>query len=491
MTELVYLSAKQALKQLQQGSLTSVELLDAYLARIEHFNPHFNAVIATNIDAARERARSADEARQRGESWGPLHGLPMTIKDTYEVVGMPTTSGAAKLRHYYPKQNAVAVQRLIDAGAIIVGKTNVPLFAADLQSYNDIYGTTNNPWDVERTPGGSSGGAAAALAAGFTPLELGSDIGGSIRTPAHYCGVYGLKTTHGIVPLRGHIPGPPGALSEPDLAVSGPLARHAEDLTLVLDTVCGPLPDKADALHIRLPAARQKKLSEFRVLAWFDDPLCTIDSEIRTNYQHLVDTLREQGVSVQVSGPNSIQLKDIFALYLNLLGSVMGTSNAPRERRLMGWVSPLVKRLERRLNLAPMLNHFLAGASQSHVEWLKHHEKRLRLAQKFTQATQDFDVVLMPITPTTAIPHQQKLPMPLRSLMINGQLRNYMEHLIWISPATLFGFPAVSAPVGISKSQLPINVQIMARPYHDKTAIRFAALLEKVYGGFNKPHGMN
>ncbi|HET8707899.1 MAG TPA: amidase family protein, partial [Pseudomonadales bacterium] len=238
----LYASAKSLLQAMQDGALSSRQLLELYIKRIEQKNAEINAVVATDLEAARKRADAADAARANGELWGPLHGLPMTIKDTYEVPGMPCTAGAPMYRNHQPSRAAVAVQKLIDAGAIIFGKTNVPLFASDLQSYNKIYGTTNNPWNKALTPGGSSGGAAAALAAGFTAAELGSDIGGSIRTPAHFCGVYGHKVTHGIISMRGHVPGPPGTLGEPDLAVAGPMARAAGDLALLLDVVAGASP---------------------------------------------------------------------------------------------------------------------------------------------------------------------------------------------------------------------------------------------------------
>src|SRR5690606_37586313 len=217
-------------------------------------NPALNAIVATDIEAARERARAADAALAAGESWGPLHGVPITIKDTFEVAGMPTTAGAKELRDHRPSSNAVAVQRLLDAGAIVFGKTNVPLYAGDLQTYNEVYGSTSNPWDLHRTPGGSSGGAAAALAAGLTALELGSDIGGSIRTPSHFCGVCGLKPSYGIIPSRGHIPGPPGTLSEADISVTGPMARSVDDLELALDILAGPDTPAAKGWRLELPA---------------------------------------------------------------------------------------------------------------------------------------------------------------------------------------------------------------------------------------------
>ncbi len=185
---LAFASATELLSLMERGEISSRQLLEIYIDRVEAFNPKINAVVAQDLTAARSRADEADAARARGEHWGPLHGLPMTIKDTFEVAGMPCAAGAVKYKRHMPERHAVPVQRLVDAGAIIFGKTNVPYLAGNLQSYNRVYGTTNNPWDLTRAPGGSSGGAAAAVAAGLTAAELGSDIGGSIRTPSHYCG---------------------------------------------------------------------------------------------------------------------------------------------------------------------------------------------------------------------------------------------------------------------------------------------------------------
>ncbi|MEJ2448714.1 MAG: amidase family protein, partial [Anaerolineales bacterium] len=207
-------SATELASEIRSGEITSLDLLNLYLNRIERYNNEINAVVALDIAAARARAAEADKALAQGKIWGPLHGLPMTVKDVFEVVGMPATSGDPTLKDYIPTRNAIAVQRLIDAGAIIFGKTNVPFHALDIQTYNEIYGTTNNPWDLSRTPGGSSGGSAAALAAGFTSLELGSDIGGSLRNPAHYTGVFGHKPTFGVVPRYGHIPPMPGRVPQ-------------------------------------------------------------------------------------------------------------------------------------------------------------------------------------------------------------------------------------------------------------------------------------
>ncbi len=488
-TEWIYRNARQLMQGLQKGEISSRALLETYIARIEQFNPGINAVVAMDLAAARQRADEADAALAKGESWGPLHGLPITIKDTYEVPGLPCTAGAPSLRNHLPKKNAVAVQLLVDAGAIIVGKTNVPLFASDLQSYNKVYGTTHNPWNKALTPGGSSGGAAASLAAGFSALELGSDIGGSIRIPAHFCGVYGHKVTHGIISLRGHIPGPPGALGEPDLAVAGPMARTAEDLQLLLDVVAGPSPLMQPGWQLKLPAPKQKKLEDFRVLLWIDDPLCPIDRRMTALYQQLQTTLQDNGVNVTLGSPLGMGLDDFYPLYMNLMGSIMGASRKKLERRVMGLAAPLLQKIGERFDLPKRFEHFMVGAAQSHVDWLREDEKRRRLREKFLRVFEQYDVILMPPAMTTALPHQHQPEMPMRKITVNGQKRNYADMLMWISPATLLGLPATSAPLGVTGDGVPVNLQIVGAPFQDRTTIKFAALLAKVMGGFVPPPG--
>lgn len=484
-----YASATELLRLLQAGELGSRDVLERFLARIASHNSRINAVVAMDAATARKRADEADAARGRGESWGALHGLPMTIKDTWEVMGMPCTAGAQRLKAHQPRRPAVAVQRLVDAGAIIFGKTNVPEFATDLQSYNKVYGTTRNPWDLDRTPGGSSGGAAAAVAAGLTPCELGSDIGGSIRTPAHYCGVYGHKASHGIISMRGHIPGPPGTVSEPDLAVGGPIARTAEDLALLLGVVAGPGPSVAAGWRLELPPARMDSLQGCRVLVWFDDPLCPIDTGMRAGFRELVDGLRREGAVVTEGAPAGLALEDFYGLYLNLLASVLGTAYGARERAMMYWSSGVYESLGKRLPLPRLVENFFRGAGQSHADWLRFNERRNRLREKVAGVFASHDVVLAPIVPMTAIPHQQKPEIPFRKITVNGESRNYSEHLIWISLATLLGLPATAVPVARSRDGLPYGLQVMGAPYEDYTTIRFAGLLERLTGGFHRPPG--
>src|SRR3990170_242163 len=255
-------SAKALAAEIRRKKIGCLELLDLYLSRAAKHNPALNAIIATDVEGARKRARAADRALGRKQIWGPLHGVPMTIKESYDVVGLPTTWGVPELKNNYPAHNALAVDRFLGAGVVLFGKTNVPLYLADWQSFNAIHGTANNPWDVTRTPGGSSGGAAAALAAGLTGIEAGSDIGASIRNPAHYCGVYGHKPTYGIAPPRGQAL--PGRLAPSDISVIGPMGRSAEDLELGLAAMAGPDEIDGAGWRLALPAPRPKALPPYK-----------------------------------------------------------------------------------------------------------------------------------------------------------------------------------------------------------------------------------
>ena len=308
------------------GELSALEALESCLARVAELDGPINAVVALDEEGARAAAAAADLALARGRTLGPLHGVPMTIKDSFETAGLASTSGAAALASHVPAADADAVARLRAAGAVIFGKTNVPLMAGDMQTYNDVYGTTNNPWDRGRTPGGSSGGAAAALALGLTPLELGSDIGGSIRTPAGFCGIYGHKSSWGVVPIRGHIPGPPGSLTVADLAVAGPMARSAADLELGLEVLAAPRAWDAVAWRLELPAARARELRDFRVAAWLDDPACRVDSAVRELLEAQVAELRAAGVHVDSEARPALTLEDAHETYLPLLGAVIGSA---------------------------------------------------------------------------------------------------------------------------------------------------------------------
>ena len=469
---------------LRERKVSAVDLLEQYRARLERLNPALNAVIATNFDAARERAQLADAALAHGESWGPLHGLPMTVKDSLEVAGMPTVCGAPALKNHRPKQTAPAVQRLIDAGAIVFGKTNTPFYASDVQTYNKVFGTTRNPWNLERTPGGSSGGAAAALAAGLTPLEFGSDVGGSIRTPAHFCGVYGHKPSSGLVSTRGHIPGPPGTVGEADLEVVGPLARSAEDLELALRIAAGPVAPASTGWRVALPAPRPTALADYRVLAWLDDPACPVDSAVRAQLEGAVEKLRAAGVNVTAGAP-PVPLAELHELYFTLLCAIFGAglpAKLYRRARLTGMIASWFGR-----DRVDTLPGFLRRVALSHRDWLKAHERRERLRLKFEDLFTGHDVLLMPVARIAAPPHLQEGSPYTRHISVNGRDEPYATQFTWIGPATLAGLPATAAPVGLTAEGLPVGMQIVGAHLHDLTTIDFARRMAAVTGGFRAP----
>ncbi len=486
MDELSYRSASECLALLRSRELSSVELVDSCIARIEALNPKINAVVAKNYERARASARAADAARAEGKDLGALHGLPMTIKDALETADLVTTSGAPELRDHMPRENAVAVQRVIDAGAIVLGKTNLPIYAGDWQTFNEVYGRTNNPWDLSRTVGGSSGGAAASLAAGFIPLEIGSDIGGSIRIPANYCGVYGHKPTHGIVPARGHIPGPPGTKSEPDLGVVGPLARTAGDLMLALDVIAGPDALARDGWALELPSPRAERLKDFRVGYWLDDPLYPIDSAVRVELEATIEALRPHVTLVELGSP--FQLESIVPLYVRLLLGVIGADMPKPLQMLTRLLLPhyaLAERLGIKTDL--ITKNAARGMRLSHADWNSANEGRTRLRWQCHEVFHDIDVLLTPASPVTAFPHQTSGNHLSRRIVVNGQKRSYMEHIPWIALATSAFLPATSAPVGVTPEGLPVNMQIIGPYLGDKTTIRFAELMAEVRGGFQPP----
>lgn len=460
---------------------TAEAVLDHFLERIERLNPDINAVVVLKSEEARHQAHAADAAAERGEDLGPLHGVPITIKETFEIEGWPTTAGHDKLQHYISTRTAPAVQRLIDAGAIVLGKTNVPELAGDLQSYNRIYGTTRNPWDLNRTPGGSSGGAAAALAAGLTPLELGSDIGGSIRTPAAFCGVYGLKPTYGLVPVRGHVPGAPGNLAKRDIAVAGPMARHLDDLEQALVLLAGPDDDMAPAWRVDLPAPKRRELNAYHIAAWLDDDFAPVDKPVLAGLQGVRDLLRNAGAKVDESArPTGLMLSSSHDLYYNLLAGVMGggLTEAMRDK---------LASLARSSTSDDYRSRFARGATQSHAHWLQQDEARARLQARWAEFFTRFDLLMCPVVNTLPFAHNQNAPATDRTLTINGQPRPYMDITIWAGLAGVVGLPAISIPIGQTQDGLPLAVQIIGPAFSEKTLIAFARQLDAARSQDNLP----
>ncbi|HEY5143207.1 MAG TPA: amidase [Solirubrobacteraceae bacterium] len=462
--------------------LSAVEALDATLARVAQVNPQINAIVALDEERARAAAADADAALARGDQAGPLHGVPMTIKDSWETEGLVTACGAPELAQHVPAADAPAVARLRAAGAVVFGKTNTPLMAMDVQAYNAVYGTTNNPWNLERTSGGSSGGACAALAAGLTPLELGSDIGGSIRTPASWCGVYGHKSSYGVVPQRGHIPGPPGALGEPDLGVAGPLARSAEDLDLALRLVAGPDRWDARAWSLELPAPRASALRDFRVAAWLDDASCRVDDAVRERHEALVEALRGAGVQVDTEARPALSLDDAVSVYLPLLGAAISAGLPPE---LYDGLVELVAASDPQED-SPMIGYArVLTISARDRAFMNEWRQQQRAA--WSDFFERFDVLLTPVTPVPAIPHDHSSPMPMRTVTVNGEARSYLDLFSWIAPATGSLLPATSAPVGLTADGLPVGIQIVGPHLEDRTPIAFAKAIAEVAGGFTAP----
>lgn len=469
-------------RRIREGEVSAEVALDYFIDRVERLDGPLNAVVVRRFDEARERAREADKALANGDLWGPLHGVPMTIKETFERAGWPTTAGVRELRDHVSEITSPAVRRLLDAGAVIFGKTNIPAYAADLQSYNEIYGTSNNPWNIDLTPGGSSGGAAAALAAGFTPLELGSDIGGSIRTPAAFCGVTGLKPSWGIIPTRGHIPGPPGALSRRDISVSGPLARHAEDLELALEILAGPDRDEAAGWKLDLPAPRHDTLKDFRVAAWLDDPRCPVDKPIRDALENLAERLAGEGLSVDAEARPGFDLTEAYDVYYTLLTGTMG----------VGLPDSLYERMQLGARETGADDHsyrarFARGTTQSHADWLRANERRAQMRHEWSCFFEQHDVLLCPVVQTLPFTHRQEPAPDQRTLTVNGKDQPYMDILVWVGLCGAVYLPAATVPIGVTDDGLPLAVQVIGPYLEDRTVLAFARHLQTLLGPLSYP----
>ncbi|WP_404361792.1 amidase [Marinobacter sp.] len=479
MTALHYRPAHELVADLKSGALSSVQLTQALLERIREVNGDINAVVTLAGDAALIQAKKADERRENGEPLGALHGLPVTVKDTWEVAGMLCTAGAPKLSDYHPATHADVIERLTAAGAIIMGKTNVPIYAGDIQSYNRLFGVTRNPHNLERTSGGSSGGSAAATATGMTPLELGSDLAGSVRIPAHFCGVFGHKPSRAILSFRGHIPGPPGTLSRPDLPEGGPIARTARDLELMLGVIAGPGKLEARSWALNLSPSKITSLGEARVGHWLQDPLCPVEQSLTEAYEALASELEKAGAMVAPATHDLLSMEHIMPVYFNLLGSLLSVSLTPAQRRQMKWVARLEKLLRLFFPMTAGSAQFGRGVNQPVHDWFVWNEVREKMRSRIDELFQEFDVLLTPVTPTTAIPHDYERPVSRRRIQVNGESRAYLDQFCWIAMATLLGLPATTVPIGKSREGLPYSVQVIGAPGMDLTTLRFADLLEQ------------
>jgi amidase len=468
-------TATELTQAIRDRQISSRELLEDLLARADRVNPALNAIVAWDTDRARIAAAAADqataEAAASGEPLGPLHGLPMTVKDTYETEGVVTTSGAPELAKHVPQADAVVVARLKAAGAIIFGKTNTPLYAGDWQTYNEVYGRTNNPWDPSRTTGGSSGGAAAAIASGLSPLEFGSDIGGSVRIPAHYNGVFGHKPSWGIVPLRGHIPGPPGSLAELDVAVAGPLARGVADLRLALESTAGPLPQVAAGWQLKLdPGPDVGAVTGLRVAVVFGEgqDVLPISGDVRASLDAFAGRLSDAGAQVAaVTLP--VPLAEGAAVWRDLVSPIIG-AGLPRE------VYAQLSGLE---NVPGDDPDVLIGRAMTSRfrEWAVANERREHQRAAWARLFEQYDVVLAPVMPTVAFPHDIDRPLTERFIDVDGVSVPHFGAAAWVGAIGSVLLPVVTLPVGPGSAGLPVGVQVVGPFLSDLRLLRIAELM--------------
>ena len=468
-------SATRLVEKLKTREVSALELLDECLARIERIDPDTNALCWLDTEGARARAASITESPDEHR---PLLGIPMTVKEAYDLAGSPTTWGVPDFADNIASTDSVVVERLKAAGAVVFGKTNVSVMLGDIQSYNRVYGTTSNPWDLTRTPGGSSGGSGAALAAGLSVLEMGSDIGGSIRTPAHYCGVFGHKPTWSLVPSRGH--GLPYMVSEPDIAVVGPMARSAFDLEVMFGFLA--YPDQIDsAIRYELPTLAGRNLGDLRVAVWSNDEVAPVTCEIAGRVERVAQVFRDAGATVnnEARPVSSAHSHDVYyRLLFAFIGAGEGTDEEFEERQ------------REAAKLAAEDNsqgaRELRASTMDHRTWIGLNSERDRLRWAWQAFFQDYDLVLAPQTATPAMTHDHR-PFEERTIEVDGTTQPYWQQIFWSGLPGISHLPSTVIPTGPGDVGLPIGVQIIGPAYGDLVTIQSAQLLEREGFAFQAP----
>src|ERR687897_2118613 len=454
----LFQSATDAVQAIRRKELSSRELTEMLLTRIEEVNPALNAVVELRREAALREAAAADEATARGDTTGPLHSVPMTIKDSFNVAGLHTTWGNPAFKDFVADSDATVVRRLRQAGVIIVGKTNVAFMLADFgQTSNELYGVTSNPWDMARTPGGSSGGAAAALSAGMTFLEYGSDLVGSIRIPASFCGVYGLKPSLGIVPLTGfQPPGPPAGPSDMMyMSAVGPLGRSPRDLRTALSVTGGPENQAAQVYSWALSPPRHTRLKDFHVGVVLDHEHAPVSSEVTALLSNAVDALARAGATVVEGWPDGVDPVQQYESFGFHVQSFFPFQHPGEDVTKFS-------------------------------EFVDHENRRMAARATWNRYFNDIDVFLCPVNFTPPFPHDAR-PFEQRTITTPERERPYNDQAFWVSHASSPGLPAVAAPIGRTPGGLPVGAQIVGPLYEDNTAITFAELFADVYGGYEPP----
>ncbi len=443
---------------IRRRELSSRELLELCLARVDRINPAVNAVVTQDREAAFGAAARADEQTAAGGPLGPLHGLPITIKDAIEVAGMRSTGGAAALTGHVPAADAPAVGRLRAAGAVVFGKTNVPQWSGDIQTFNALFGVTRNPWDLERTSGGSSGGPAVAVATGMSSFELGTDIGGSIRIPSSYNGVCGHKPSYGVVSQRGYLDSVGGGTIDVDINVFGPIARSVGDLSLLMDVLAGPDPREAAGWRLALPAARHESLSGYRIGLWLDDPACEVESSAVELMTAAAQALASAGATVENARP-PLDLAAMRALFDQLVVPAISVSFDGERGAAIGG---------------------------PHRLWLERCREREVARQVWADWFGEYDILLCPVLPMLPFPHDHEGTLISRSVTINGQPRGQQETLAWTGLIGVAYLPSTVVPVG-RVGGLPVGVQVVGPYLGDRTSLFVAQELTRLLGGYTPP----
>ena len=458
--DLALRTAGQLADAIAKKEVSSRELLDLFVDRAAKLDESVHAVVTLDVERAQKAAAAADDATARGDSFGPLHGLPITIKDAIETEGIRSTGGAIELTDHVPTVDAPVVAQVKAAGAIVYGKTNLPRWSGDLQSYNEIFGTTNNPWDLSRVPGGSSGGPAAAVATGLTSFEIGTDIGGSIRIPSHFCGTYGLKPSFGVVPQRGYLDRVGGGSTDSDINVFGPMARSADDLELLLGLLAGPPPEQRPAWRIELPAPRHDSLAGLRIAVKFESELGPIDRAYLDVLRTTADRLADAGAKIEEA-----RLPVPMAEQSAMFGSL-----------ILPAISP---------SMGDEIGNAVSG---THYAWLDLQVKRAEMQRLWAEwFASGIDAFLCPVTPTPAIVHNQEGELMTRTMEINGEERSYLENTTWTGLIGVVGLPSAVPPLPQTADGLPVGIQVVTPYLHDRSAVRLAALVTEAAGGGYQP----
>jgi len=481
-TPLPHAGASEIARRIRSGEITARAVTDACLERIARFNPTLNAVVVLRADEARAAADAADRARAAGAPTGPLHGVPMTIKECFDWQGTPSTFGHPSRRDLLATADAAAVERLRAAGAIILGKTNVPIDLSDWQSFNEVYGVTRSPWDLERSPGGSSGGSSAALVAGFSALEIGSDIGGSIRVPAHYCGVYGHKPTFGIVPFRGHAMA--HDLPPEDISVIGPLARTAEDLDVAMRVLAGPDGPRARAWRLQLPEPKQSGVRGRHIAVVTNDREFPVDRDTERAANAVATSLREAGARVTLDPALPLPSREYYEMYVALLRATTGSRLS--HDAVAGMKARLADFRDDDHGYEALM---LRGFTQTHRQWIDRRVQRHRVRMAWEAFFAQYDAVIAPVTPAPAFRHIFDVPRTEQVQMIDDVARPMTDNYYWIGLPAVAYLPATAIPAGQSAGGLPIGLQIIGPEYGDLDTIAIARALEACHRGFEAAPG--